>query len=388
MNFDLSEEQTMLVDSIQKFLKNDYPFETRRKLVNSALGFSEQNWKTFAELGWLSVPFSADNGGFGGTTIDLMLMHEAMGTAMVAEPLIPTLVLGGRLVELLGNDAQKEALLAAVIQGELQLALANNERIARNNPAVVGCTAKRDGAGYVINGEKVAVLNGHAANKLLVTARTSGDARSEQGISVFVVDADANGVERRPYQTVDGLRAADIVLSNVQVSADQLLGAEGQAFEALETVLDEATLALCAEAVGAMEVLYKTTVDYCKTRKQFGMPIGKFQVLQFRMVDMFMSHEQSKSMIYMAALRALEGREAARKAISACKVYIGKAGRHVGQEAIQLHGGMGMTDELNVGYYFKRLTAIDALLGNVDYHLERYSHLDRYGRCPESTVAA
>ncbi len=379
MNFDLNEEQQMLVDSIQKFLKNDYSFEVRRKLARSALGFSEQHWKTFAELGWLSVPFSAENGGFGGSAIDVMLMHEAFGTAMITEPMIPTILLGGRLLELLGSAAQKQTLLTAVIQGELQLALAYNERIARNNPAVVGCSARRDGDKYILNGEKIAVLNGHAAGKLLVTARTQGDVRSETGISVFIVDAYAAGVERRSYTTVDGLRAADITLSNVQVEADQLVGADGAAFEAIDTVLDEATLALCAEAVGAMEVLYKTTVDYCKTRKQFGVPIGKFQVLQFRMADMFMAHEQSKSMIYMAALRSLEGRAAARKAISACKVYIGKAGRHIGQEAVQLHGGMGMTDELNVGYYFKRLTAIDALLGNVDYHLDRYSRCESTG---------
>ncbi|HVK99952.1 MAG TPA: acyl-CoA dehydrogenase [Dongiaceae bacterium] len=375
MNFDLNEEQQMLVDSIGKFLKNDYPFEIRRKLVNSELGFSAQNWKTFAELGWLSVPFSADNGGFGGSTVDLMLMQEQFGTALVTEPLIPTLILGGRLIELLGDAAQKETLLAAVIQGELQLALAYNERIARNNPAVVGTTAKREGDSYVLNGEKVVVLNGHAADKILVTARTSGDTNSENGISVFVVDANTAGLQRKGFTTVDGLRAADVNFTNVKVPAANRLGAEGAAFDALETVLDEATLALCAEAVGAMEVLYKTTVDYTKTRKQFGMPIGKFQVLQFRMVDMFMAHEQSKSMLYMAALRSLEGRDAARKAVSGLKVQVGKAGRKVGQEAIQLHGGMGMTDELNVGYYFKRLTAIDALFGNVDYHLARYARV-------------
>lgn len=375
MNFDLSEEQQMLVDSIGKFLKNDYPFETRRKLANSELGFSAQNWKTFAELGWLSVPFSADNGGFGGTTVDMMLMHEQFGTALVTEPLIPTLILGGRLIELLGDNVQKETLLSAVIQGELQLALAYNERIARNNPAVVGCTARRDGDSYVLNGEKIAVLNGHAANQILVTARLSGDVSSANGISVFLVDANAAGLQRKSYQTVDGLRAADLQLNNVKVPAANLLGTEGAAFDAIETVLDEATLALCAEAVGAMEVLYKTTVDYSKTRKQFGMPIGKFQVLQFRMVDMFMAHEQSKSMIYMAALRSLEGRAAACKAVSAVKVQIGKAGRKIGQEAVQLHGGMGMTDELNVGYYFKRLTAIDALFGNVDFHLARYARV-------------
>lgn len=375
MNFDLSEEQQMLVDSIGKFLQNDYAFDVRRKLAKSELGFSRDNWKMYSELGWLSVPFSADNGGFGGSTIDLMLMHEQFGKAMVVEPLVPTLILGGRLIELLGNATQKEALLSAVIQGELQLALASNERVARNNPAIVATTARRDGNDYVINGEKIVVLNGHAADKLLVTARTSGAQDAADGISVFVVDADAAGVERTVYPTVDGLRAADIRFSNVQVPAANLLGDEGAAFTAVETVIDEATLALCAEAVGAMEVMYKTTVEYTKTRKQFGMPIGKFQVLQFRMVDMFIAHEQSKSMIYMAALRALDGREAARKAISAAKVQIGKASRKVGQEAIQLHGGMGMTDELNVGYYFKRVTAFDALFGNVDYHLERYTRV-------------
>jgi alkylation response protein AidB-like acyl-CoA dehydrogenase len=375
MNFDLSEEQQMLVDSIGKFLKNDYDFEVRRKLAKSELGFSRDNWKTYAELGWLSVPFSADNGGFGGSTVDLMLMHEQFGKAMVVEPLIPTLILGGRLIELLGSAQQKETLLSAVIQGELQLALASNERIARNNPAIVGTTATAAGSDYVLNGEKIVVLNGAAADKLLVTARTSGAVDAADGISVFLVDANAPGIERTGYATVDGLRAADIRFTHVKVSAANLLGTAGAALEAVETVLDEATLALCAEAVGAMDVMYKTTVEYCKTRKQFGTPIGKFQVLQFRMVDMFIAHEQSKSMIYMAALRALEGRDAARKAISAAKVQIGKSSRKVGQEAIQLHGGMGMTDELNVGYYFKRVTAFDALFGNVDFHLERYTQV-------------
>ncbi|CBL46363.1 Putative pimeloyl-CoA dehydrogenase [gamma proteobacterium HdN1] len=377
MNFDLSQEQKMLVDSIQKFLKNDYSFETRCKLANSSLGFSEENWKLFAELGWLGVALGSDYGGFGGSTEDIMLMHEALGRALVTEPILPTALLCGRLIELLGTEAQKKSLLPSLIQGELQLALAYNEAIARNNPAVVGCVAQREGDNYVISGKKIGVLNGHAASQLLVTARTAGDVRASAGISVFLVDAYAAGVERKPYQTVDGLRAAEIEFNGVEVTAAQRLGAEGDAFVALETVLDEACLALCAEAVGAMEVLYKTTIEYCKTRKQFGVPIGKFQALQFRMVDMFMLHEQAKSMIYQAALRAKdistkEGRAKAREAISACKVYIGKAGRRIGQEAIQLHGGMGMTDELNVGHYFKRLTAIDALFGNVDYHLHRY----------------
>lgn len=374
MNFDLSEEQQMLVDSITKFLQNDYDFETRRKLVASEIGYSQQNWKTFAELGWLSVPFAEEHGGFGGNAIDVMLMMEAFGKALVTEPFIPTVILGGRLIELLGNTQQKQELFPAVIQGELQLALAYDERVARGNPACLTLQAKPSADGYVLSGEKVMVLNGHNADKLLVSARTSGSLTDAAGISVFVVDADAVGIEKTSYPTTDGTWAANIVFNDVSVGADQLMGAEeGSALNALEVVLDEAAVALGAEAVGAMEVLYKTSVEYCKTRKQFGMPIGKFQVLQHRMVEMFMAHELTQSTMYMAGLRNLEGGDVAKKAASAFKVQVGKAGRYIGQQAVQVHGGMGMTDELNVGYYFKRLTAIDALLGNTDYHLARYA---------------
>ena len=375
MNFDLSEEQQMLVDSINKFLQNDYDFEVRRKLVATEIGYSEENWKTFAELGWLSVPFAEENGGFGGTAVDVMLMMEAFGKSLVTEPFIPTVILGGRLVEVLGSAEQKESLLAAVIQGELQLALAYNEPASRNNPSLVTLKADKTGEGYTLNGEKIMVLNGHNADKLLVSARTTGALTDAKGVSVFVVDANAPGVERTSYETTDGTGAANITFTDVQVGADQLLGDEGNALAALEVVLDEATVALGAEAVGAMEVLYKDTVEYCKTRKQFGVPIGKFQVLQHRMVDMFISHELTQSSMYMAALRNLEGGDIAKKAASAFKVQVSKGGRHIGQEAVQLHGGMGMTEELNVGFYFKRLTAIDALLGNKDYHLARYGNV-------------
>lgn len=372
MNFELSEEQQMLVDSISKFLQNDYDFESRRKLVASELGYSADNWKMFAELGWLSVPFAEENGGFGGSAVDLMLMMEAFGKALITEPFIPTVILGGRLVEVLGNDVQKQSLLAAVIQGEIQMALAYEEHGSRGNPANVALKAEKTADGYELNGAKVMVLNGHGADKLLVTARTSGAATDADGISVFMVDAKAPGVEITAYPTMEGGRAADITFKGVRVLADDLLGGDGQALAAVDVVLDEAVIAMGSEAVGTMEVLYKTTVEYCKTRKQFGMPIGKFQVLQHRMVEMFMAHELTQSTMYMAGLRNLEGGDVAKKAASAFKVQVGKAGRYIGQQAVQLHGGMGMTDELNVGYYFKRLTAIDALLGNSDYHLTRY----------------
>ncbi len=371
----LCEEQQMLVDSIGRFLKNDYDFETRRKLVKSDDGFSAEHWKTFAELGWLSVPFAEEHGGFGGNAVDVMLMMEAFGRALVVEPYIATVIMGGRLIETLGSSEQKQALLPALIQGELQLALAYEETVSRGNVACVATQAKSSGNGFVLSGEKIMVLNGQSADKLLVTARLSGAITDQQGISVFLVDANQQGVEVTRYVTSDGSHAANIRLQDVTVDEAQLVGAAGEAYAGLCAVLDEATIALCAEAVGAMEVLYKTTVEYCKTRKQFGLPIGKFQVLQHRMVDMFMQHELTQSSMYMAGLRSLEGGDVAAKAVSAFKVQVGKAGRYIGQQAVQLHGGMGMTDELDVGYYFKRLTAIEVLLGNTDFHLKRYAEI-------------
>ncbi len=376
MNFDLTQEQQMLRDSIEKFMQNDYDFETRRQLANSQKGFSLENWSQFAKLGWLSVPFAEDHGGFGGNTIDTMLIMEAFGKALVVEPWVATVVLSGRLIEKLGTDHQRESCLTPIMQGEQIFSLAYLERQARFNPACCATRADKQGAGYVINGAKVAVLHGQNADQLLVSARSAGGERDRNGIGVFIVDAQSPGIEIKGYKTLEGGRAAEIVFHNVSVPKQALLGDDPlNAFDALESVIDEAIIAVGAEAVGAMEVLYKTTVEYAKTRQQFGVPIGKFQALQHRMADMFIAHEQCRSGMYMAALRFLEGGDIARKAVSLFKIKVGKAGRHIGQEAIQLHGGIGMTDELNVGYYFKRLTCIDALLGDVDYHLYRCSQL-------------
>ena len=376
MNFDLSEEQTMLVDSINKFLLNNYDFETRRQLASSDLGYSADNWKTFAELGWLGVPIDEQYGGFGGSALDVMLMMEAFGRALVLEPYLATVMLGGRLIELLGSESQKQSLLPALVQGQLQLALAYDEYGARGNPAWVATQAEKSARGFRLSGEKVMVLNGHSADQLLVTARTSGTLAQSGGISVFLVNPNQAGVDVIPYITTDGSHAANIRFDSVDLDRDSLMGEVGQSYSSLTTVLDQATLGLGAEAVGAMEKLYKTTVEYCKTRKQFSVPIGSFQVLQHRMVEMFMRHELTQSTMYMAGLRNLEGGNVAARAVSAFKVQVGKAGRYIGQQAIQLHGGMGMTDELDVGYYFKRLTAIDALMGNTDYHLTRFGRLD------------
>jgi hypothetical protein len=373
MDFSFSDEQKLLQDSVSRFVQNDYPFNARQKVIREEPGYSRDHWRQFAELGWLGVPFPEADGGFGGGAIESMIMMEEFGKGLVVEPFLPTVLLAGRALSLAGSAAQKESHLAGIIDGSVQGALAFAEPQARYNLANVATTARQDGGDLVIDGHKAVVLNGPAANLLVVSARSAGDPRDPDGVSLLVVPADAEGISRRDYRTVDGLRAAEITFDGVRVGGDAVLGEPGQGLAVLERVVDEATLAVGAEAVGAMEVSYRQTVEYCKTRVQFGQPIGTFQVLQHRMVDMFMEHEQSKSLMYMAAMRMDEGYgPQARKAVSALKVQVGKSGRFVGQNAVQLHGGMGMTDELAIGHYFKRLTTIDTLFGNVDFHLRRF----------------
>jgi pimeloyl-CoA dehydrogenase small subunit len=376
MDFSFSEEQTLLQDSIARFIQNEYPFDKRQKLIRDELGYSSANWQTFAELGWLGVPFPEADGGFGGGAVESMIMLEQFGKGLVVEPFLPTVVLVGGALKIAGSQAQKEQHLAGIIGGSVQGALAFAEPQGRFNLADLTTVARRDGDGWILNGYKAVVLNGPSADLLVVSARSSGGQRDAEGVSLFIVPAGSAGISRRDYPTVDGLRASEITFDNVRLGGDALLGDEGKGLAVLEQVVDEGILAVGAEAVGAMEVLYKTTVEYCKTREQFGQPIGKFQVLQHRMVDMFMEHEQAKSLMYMAAMRMDEGYgPEAQKAVSAFKVQVGKSGRFVGQNAIQLHGGMGMTDELSVGHYFKRLTTIDTLFGNVDFHLKRFGRL-------------
>lgn len=377
MDFSLSDEQSLLKDSVERFVQNDYDFDKRRKVMAEEDGFSRKNWQQFAELGWLAIPFSEEDGGFGGGAIELMLVMEQIGRGLIVEPYLPTVVLAGGFLRRAGSAAQKEQYLAGIIDGSKLSAFAFAEPQGRFNLADLTTTAKAQGDGYVLNGHKAVVLGGPAADFLVVSARTAGDQRDAEGISLFLVDANAKGVSRRDYPTVDGLRASEVMLENVEVGKDALIGAEGSALPLIEAVIDDAILAVGCEAVGAMEVLYKATVEYSKQRVQFGQPIGKFQVLQHRMVDMFMEYEQSKSLMFMAAMRLDEGYNgAAKKAISGFKVQVGKSGRFVGQQAVQLHGGMGMTEELSVGHYFKRLTMIDTLFGNVDFHLKRYGSFD------------
>ena len=379
MDFSLSEEQRMLKDSAARFVKKECQFEQRREQMHSPLGYSDEQWTQMAELGWLCIPFDEKYGGLGGSQVDVMVLLEELGKGLMVEPWLSTVILGGRLVEMLGTEQQKQEVIPAICDGQMKLALAYSENGVRQQLAAISMEAKPNNDGFVLNGEKILVLSAGAADQLLVVARTSGNVGDEYGLTVFLVDPNAAGVSLSSYATVDGNRAANITFDNVQVQESAVIGLSnaglGNAFECLQVVMNEAILAVGAEAVGVMELLYQTTLEYTKIRKQFGVPIGKFQVLQHRLVDVFMQCEQSRSVLLMAVLHYAENVKESNKSISGLKVQIGKSGRQVGQEAIQLHGGMGMTDELNVGYYFKRLTCIDALFGNVDFHLERYAAL-------------
>ena len=376
MDFSFSDEQTLLQESVSRFITNDYGFESRQKHSRSDAGYSLENWQTFAELGWLGVPFSENHGGFGGGAVETLLMMEEFGKGLVVEPYLATVVACGSALNGFGSEDQKSSFIPEIIDGSKLWALAFAEPQGRFNLADLTTTATASNGSYLLSGHKSVVINGPNANFFIVSVRTSGEQRDETGVSLFIIPSDAKGLSRRDYPTVDGQRASELILDNVELDEASRLGEEGQGLNILQQAIDFATLAIGSEAVGCMEVLYKDTVEYCKNREQFGQPIGKFQVLQHRMVDMFMEHEQSKSLMFMAAMRWDEGYGAeAQKAVSAFKVQVGKSGKFVGQSAVQLHGGMGMTDELNIGHYFKRLTIIDTMFGNVDHHLKRFGSL-------------
>ncbi|NNE83635.1 MAG: pimeloyl-CoA dehydrogenase small subunit [Alphaproteobacteria bacterium] len=377
MDIALSEEQQLLKDSAERFIERDYSFDRRRQLVATEDGFSRDNWRRFAELGWLGLALPADHGGLDGSLVDTAVLMEALGRGLVVEPFLSSVLLAGGLLRHGGNADQQAALIPPLIKGGSLFAFAFTERQSRYNLADVETTARANGDGYVLNGAKGVVMRGASADKLIVSARVSGDSRDRAGISLFLVDGDAAGVSRRGYPTIDGLHGAEVALEGVAVSGDALLGPAGGAFPLIERVIDEASVAICAEAVGVMAVLVDATVDYLKTREQFGSPIGSFQVLQHRAVDMFNALELSRALVYRAAETIAASDDAANRAraASAAKVQIGRAGRLIGQQAIQLHGGMGMTDELSVSHYFKRLTMIGTLFGDADYHLKRYTAL-------------
>ncbi|MEL7310099.1 MAG: acyl-CoA dehydrogenase family protein [Pseudomonadota bacterium] len=373
MDFSITEDQAMLQDSVAKFIQNDYDFEARQTAAASDLGFSRERWTEFAELGWAAVPFGEDDGGLDGGPIELMLLMEEFGKGLVIEPYLPCVVLAGGVLKRLANDDQKAQWMAPLIDGSKLGALANVERQARFDLANTQTTATKDGDEYVISGHKCVVLNGGAADTLVVSARTSGDFDDREGISLFVVDANAQGISRTSYPTVDARQAADIQFNQVRVSESQLLGEVGAGFGALATTVNTATICVCAEAVGIMQMLNYKTLEYTKSRVQFGVPIASFQSLQHRMVEMFMIAEQTRSLLLHAVMAQYEDDTAAAdSAVRALKIYVGTEGRKLGEEAVQLHGGMGVSWELDVAHYFKRLTMIDTLFGNADHHAEHF----------------
>jgi alkylation response protein AidB-like acyl-CoA dehydrogenase len=366
MNFDYNEEQQLLADSVRRFLAKDYTFEARRKIVSSKEGWSSSVWATLAEMGLTGLPFSPDYGGFGGGAVDLMGVMEAAGDAMLVEPYLATIGLGAQFVARAGSDAQKKAILPAVVEGKLKMAFAHTEKGSRYNLSKVGAQAKKAGSGWEITGEKFVVLGAPAADMFVVSANT------DKGLSVFLVKKES--VKVKAYVTLDEQRAGDVSFSK---APGELVGTEGGALPVIEEVVDFATALICAEAVGAMKFACDTTLEYLKTRKQFGVPIGTFQALQHRMVDMYVSYEQAKSMACLAASKAdgaVDAKDRARS-ISAAKIKIADNCRHISQEAIQLHGGMGMTEEMKVSHSFRRLTMIAQQFGDAEHHLARFASL-------------
>ena len=375
MDFNFTEEQSMLRDTVASYLQDTYDFDARRGIIRSDAGWKPENWTAFAEaLGILGAPFSEELGGLGGGATENMIVMEEFGKALVVEPYLGTVVIGGGFMKHSGYAGAADV-IEKIIGGQTIIAFAYAEPQARYAWQDLKTTARKEGSGYVLNGHKAVVVGAPWATHLIVTARTGGGQRDEGGVSVFLVDKSAKGVTTRDYPTVDGARASEVYFENVSVGADALIGPEGAALPLVDQVMDEAVAAVCAEAVGVLRKLHEGTLDYTKQRKQFGQPIAQFQVLQHRMVDMFIQVEQSVSMTYMATIKLDESATERAKAVSAAKVQIGRACKFVGQNAIQLHGGMGMTDEMAIGHYFKRATVIEGLFGSVDHHLRRYEGL-------------
>ena len=378
MDFDYTEEQRLLQESIGRFLDRNYAFETRRGIIDSRIGYSPTAWEGLAGLGLLGVNIPQEYDGFGGGGVETMIVMEALGRALGVEPWLATAVMAARCVATAGTEDQKSYLLPRILDGSMRLACAFGEPGSRHDPAQVETTARLDGGFWVLNGAKSVVVHGAVADLLIVSARTAGGTTDREGVSLFFVNPSEDGVMGREYPTYDGMRAAEISLEDVHVSSDSLIGVADKGLPLVELTIDRAVAALCAEAVGIMDALYRLTLEYLKTRQQFGVPIGRFQALQHRMVDMFMHCEQARSMALLAAVKVDDPDPVERRrAVSAAKELIGRKGREVAQEAIQLHGGIGMTDELIVGHYVKRLTAIGMQYGDADHHRERFVTADQ-----------
>ncbi len=375
MDFEFNEEQQLLADSVRKYLSANYDFEARKKLIASASGFSQSAWTMLAEMGLTSIPFSTEVGGFGGGAVDMMAAMEAFGESLVVEPILDHVALASRLIARTGSAAQRDSALPALLDGSQKASFAYLERGRRYALDAATTTATESATGWLLSGEKIVVMGASFADVFVVSAKTAG------GTSLFLVDRKTAGVSVKSYRTVDGLRAGDVVFANVALAFDTLLGSEGNALPAIEEAVDFATALLCSEAVGAMKYACDATLEYLKTRKQFGAPIGAFQALQHRMVDMFMAAEQSRSMAIMVACKVDVAATASdamsiaarKKAVSSAKVFIADAARLVSQESVQLHGGMGMTEEMKISHTFRRLTVLAQRFGDADHHLARYA---------------
>ena len=374
MNFELSEEQKMIQQNVERFVQDNYDLSKRVELSSQDPGYSKDYWNSMAELGWLGLPFNEEDGGFGGNQIDTLVIMEQFGKGLVLEPFLANVVLGGGAIQMGGSEELKNEILSSLIEGSKQLTLAYAEQQSRFDLEDVATSARKEGEKYIINGQKSMVLNAESADHLVVVTRTNGSQVDEEGITLFLVDSDSKGLERNNFPTVDGLRASEITFDNVEVSSERMLGDIDKGFTILRTIANNAILALCAEAVGAMEVLYKDTVEYTQQREQFDHPLSDFQVLQHRMVDMFMEYEQCKSLLFRATMETIQDPVMAQRTIHALKHLIGKSGIFVGENAVQLHGGMGVTEELRVGHFFKRLLVIDSQFGNADFHLDKFTN--------------
>ena len=374
MDFEYSDEQRLFSETLRKFLNTGYGFDARAKIISSSAGFSEDVWAAMAEMGILGVPFDAEHGGFGGNTVDMMVVMEALGEALVVEPYLATVGLGGRFIARGGTAAQQKQILPSLIAGKTKMAFAQTEPGARYDLARVSTRATPSGDGWVLEGDKRAVLHGGCADLLVVSARTAGAEGDARGISVFLVERGAPGVTVSEYRGLDNLRLGDVRLSGVRVARAGLLGAEGGGGPLIEEVVDYATALVCAEAVGAIKYAHDATLDYLKTRRQFGVPIGSFQALQHRMVDILIAYEQARSIACLACVKVdTADAPERRRIVSAAKIKIADAARHVSQEAVQLHGGMGMTEELKISHTFRRLTTIAQAFGDADHHLARFA---------------
>tara|TARA_Y100000994_G_scaffold248489_1_gene256422 strand:- start:730 stop:1857 length:1128 start_codon:yes stop_codon:yes gene_type:complete len=375
MNFELSEEQKMIQQSVERFVQENYDLSNRIKISSEDPGFSKEYWSSMAELGWLGLAFSEEDGGFGGNQIDTLVLMEQFGKGLVLEPFLANVVLGGGSIKRGASQEIKDSIIPSLIDGSLQITLAYAEEQSRFDIEDVATAAREENSDFIINGKKSMVLNAESADKLVVVARTSGSQVDEEGISLFVVDADAEGIEKENFPTVDGLRASEIIFKDVKVESTSLIGEKDKGFSILQAVVNDAILALAAEAVGAMEVLYKDTVEYTQQREQFDHPLSDFQVLQHRMVDMFMEYEQCKSLLFRATMETVQDPSLSQRTVHALKHLIGKSGIFVGESAVQLHGGMGVTEELRIGHFFKRLLVIDSQFGNADFHLDKFTSL-------------